>query len=112
MKRSVAWFCTLVAVGAAIVMITLPQREAPLCPTGWVCLQHSTADGDSVLRLNSENWVNFQDTARPGVLLINNQEPGDDACVADGSHGAGRIFCVQSQEARTIPDLIAKSARG
>jgi hypothetical protein len=112
MKRSIVWFCTLVAIGAAVVMITLPQHEPPLCPTGWACLQHSTADGDSVLRVNSETWVTVHDTAKPGLILINNQEPGDDACVAEGPHGAGRIVCVQSREARTVPDLIALSARG
>ncbi|MEU3625195.1 hypothetical protein BS329_41495 [Amycolatopsis coloradensis] len=106
----------LVSFAAAVAgsLLAAPANATPPCPLGWACVQLGSTGTGPVMQTQNENWTNVQNSLGvTGFSLVNNQVPGDDACVADGPLGTGRTFCLYPGETGTSPsDFVVRSAHG
>jgi hypothetical protein len=87
-----------------------PGRE---CPSGWACFWLGPDGTNRAMVVRDENWVNLTGLGDDVVEITNNQDLGDDACIADGPNGTGQTICVDPWYVVRLPDdFVARSVRG
>ena len=105
----------LAPVAAAAPTDNMSQHRgtAAECASGWACFYFQQPGGTQLMAIaQDEGWRSISGPVAV-TMIVNNQPPGDDACVAEGSGGSGRTFCVDGgNSAFPPPDLTARAFRG
>jgi hypothetical protein len=98
------------AVPSTAVAAPAPGRD---CASGWACFWLGPDGTSRAMAIREETWVNLTGIADDVVEITNNQDEGDDACIADGPNGTGAVICVLPGDVVRLPDLfVARSIRG
>ena len=108
MRRALA-----VGLSTAVLVIgAAPADAAPSCAADAACFYANPDGTGQVIVVRDEVWHNLAGL-QTIALIVNNQEPADDACGATGPNGTGQRFCVPGESTTWLPaGTQARSIRG
>lgn len=112
-RTALAATAAAVSLAAPSVASAAPPAQAAGCGHGWACFWLGPDGTNRAMMVRDERWFNLTGIAEQIVVITNNQDVGDDACIADGPSGTGTVICAQPGEVVRLPlDFVGRSVRG